>query len=418
MGTEIINPMTFSSWDERIRLLPGASFFHSSAWSGVLHAAYGYTPLYFTIFDGATMTACLPVMEVSSLITGRRGVSLPFTDFCEPLVSHPGQFEELFAASLEYGKHHGWKSLELRGGGQFLTDTPASSSYLLHTLNLADGRHDMDSPSPPVPQSPSPPRSCHQSTSPPRSCHQSPSPVADSAPCAMPSPHPTPHTPHGSLCPQPATRNPQQLTSDAVFSHFKDTTRRNIKKATASGIKVEILETEKALDEFCRLNQITRRDHGLPPQPHSFFKAVHEHVISKGHGFVALALHDATVIAANVYFHFGTSAVYKYGASDKQHQHLRPNNLVMWEAIQWYVRNGFERLSFGRTDLHHTGLRQFKTSWGAIEDSISYHKYDFAKTRFLSNGHAKSHSLSNLVLHHTPLPILQAVGSLLYKHVG
>jgi len=49
---------------------------------------------------------------------------------------------------------------------------------------------------------------------------------------------------------------------------------------------------------------------------------------------VVLASFDQENVAGAIYFHLGEKAVFKYGASDKKFQHLRANNLVMWEAIK------------------------------------------------------------------------------------
>jgi len=48
----------------------------------VLRETYGHVPLYAARFAGGQLEGLLPLMEVSSPFTGRRGVSLPFTDFC------------------------------------------------------------------------------------------------------------------------------------------------------------------------------------------------------------------------------------------------------------------------------------------------------------------------------------------------
>lgn len=61
-----------------------------------------------------------------------------------------------------------------------------------------------------------------------------------------------------------------------------------------------------------------------------------------------LASFKGTIIAGAIYFHFGEKAVYKYGASDVKYQQLRPNNLVMWEAIRLYCQNGYKSFCFGR----------------------------------------------------------------------
>jgi lipid II:glycine glycyltransferase (peptidoglycan interpeptide bridge formation enzyme) len=130
-----------------------------------------------------------------------------------------------------------------------------------------------------------------------------------------------------------------------------------------------------------------------------------------------VAFYEDVAIAASVYFHFGTTAVYKYGASDKQYQHLRANNLVMWEAIRWLCGQGFSNLHFGRTDLDHAGLRQFKTGWGAAESKLSYHRYNLRTSAFDSNGSRASQAHTKL-FRRMPMPVLNFLGSVLYRHMG
>ena len=92
----IIDPRTYSSWDDILLRTPGSSFFQTSAWARVLAESYGYTPLYFTVIEDGQFEALVPLMEVNSILTGKRGVSLPFTDFCDPIVSEGVEFVDLF----------------------------------------------------------------------------------------------------------------------------------------------------------------------------------------------------------------------------------------------------------------------------------------------------------------------------------
>ena len=171
-----------------------------------------------------------------------------------------------------------------------------------------------------------------------------------------------------------------------------------------------------SLKEFNRLNCITRKLHGLPPQPYHFFEKIYEHIISQKKGFVVLAYYQNKPVAGAVYFHFNGQAIYKYGASDRKFQHLRPNNLVMWEAIKWYAQNGFRSFSFGRTEPENTGLLQFKRGWGAKEKKISYYKYNIKENTFIKE-HSKVKS-SYKLFKIMPVPILRLTGKLLYRHVG
>jgi lipid II:glycine glycyltransferase (peptidoglycan interpeptide bridge formation enzyme) len=162
---------------------------------------------------------------------------------------------------------------------------------------------------------------------------------------------------------------------------------------------------------------MTRKSHGLPPQPVSFFKRILEHMICGGNGFIALAYMRETCIAGSVYLHFGDSAVYKFGASNKNFQRLRHNNLVMWEGIRECMRRGCRSFSFGRTEEGNEGLLQFKRGWGTKEERVSYHRYDLNRNEFEAET-MKLKGFHNRIFEMTPIPVLRLLGAALYKHLG
>jgi hypothetical protein len=131
-----VNPLEDPRWDARLATCPAASFFHGSAWARVLHGTYRFTPVYFVLGDPGQPSAVLPVMEVDSWLTGRRGVSLPFTDECEPLYSDVDSFRRVVQAALEYARVRAWKYVEFRGGRALLGEVPASTSFFGHRLDL------------------------------------------------------------------------------------------------------------------------------------------------------------------------------------------------------------------------------------------------------------------------------------------
>jgi len=140
---KIINPLSYDGWDKLLMSAEGYSIFHSQAWARVLHDSYQYHPLYFTIIDRGRLSTLVPVMEVKSAVTGQRGVSLPFTDYCEPLVSDKIQFREILNLIIRYGKEAGWKYFELRGGNGLQINTASSSYYYTHTLDLGQGEEEV-----------------------------------------------------------------------------------------------------------------------------------------------------------------------------------------------------------------------------------------------------------------------------------
>ncbi len=121
-------------WDELVKTHAGATFFHSAAWARVLVGSYPHRPFYLVLKKGGALKALVPVMEVLSPITGARGISLPFSDLCPPLLFGEENFESVGTAFWDLGKARQWKYLELRGlKNDSEIDRP---SFYTHSLSL------------------------------------------------------------------------------------------------------------------------------------------------------------------------------------------------------------------------------------------------------------------------------------------
>ena len=129
-----------------------------------------------------------------------------------------------------------------------------------------------------------------------------------------------------------------------------------------------------------------------------------------------MAFHQGEAVAGAVFFKFNEVVYYKYGASDMAFQHLRPNNLIMWNAIKRSLQQGFRYFHFGRTDPGNEGLLQFKRGWGVDESDLCYFEYSLKEKRFITkNAKLKS---SYGVFSKMPLPLLKLSGRILYRYVG
>lgn len=319
------------------------SFFHSANWARTLHESYGFNPVYFMAQEKQRVTALLPVMEIRSFLSGNRGVSLPFSDYCE-LIGRGEPLRGVVQEAIGYGKSAGWKYVELRGDSSMFAGNPCFCFHYLHTTDISEG-------------------------------------------------------------------------PEKTYAALRDSTKRNIKKAVKEGVTVTRGTSPLALSEFCRLNSITRRQHGIPPQPQAFFERLHENVIAQGMGRVYLAYHGGTCIAGAVFVHFGDRALYKYGASDPSYQHLRGNNLVMWEAMRSYSEEGFSSFSFGRTEPGNEGLRQFKNGWGSREETVNYYRFNLQREVFETDSGSAGAGCTRIMAR-LPIPVLETIGKYLYRHVG
>jgi hypothetical protein len=135
INIKIINPLKDLTWDKKVHDLSNSAFY-TSYWAEVVSSTYGYKPLYFALEKDDKIVSYIPIMEINHLITGKKGVSLPFSDICEPYAYSKYEFNSLFEYIKEYGKQNNWHSIELRGGSKFLDYAKNLSSYYEHVLDF------------------------------------------------------------------------------------------------------------------------------------------------------------------------------------------------------------------------------------------------------------------------------------------
>ena len=110
-----IDPLRDPRWAEMVEKHPRASAFHTPGWLEALRRTYGYEPVvYTTAPPRADLTDGVVFCRVSSRITGRRLVSLPFSDHCEPLTERPEDLVSLLNALESTRSDEGWRYVEVR----------------------------------------------------------------------------------------------------------------------------------------------------------------------------------------------------------------------------------------------------------------------------------------------------------------
>lgn len=81
-----VDPLSDPRWTEFVNRHPRSSAFHTTGWLKSLNATYGFKPLAVTPSRPKTELAnALLLCSIESWVTGRRLVSLPYSDYCEPL---------------------------------------------------------------------------------------------------------------------------------------------------------------------------------------------------------------------------------------------------------------------------------------------------------------------------------------------
>ena len=371
----VLDPLRDARWSELLDRDVRASVFHSRGWLEALKRTYGYEPLVLTTTERGPLAHGVVLCRVRNW-RSERLVSLPFSDHCEPLVDGRDDLSAVCDFLVrEMGKKR-WGSIELRPryaalvpgfaadeAGKKVSGSLGSPGSTVAIGGLSAGAsyclHTLD-----------------------------------------------------------LTR-----TEERIFGGFHhSSTQRAIRRAEREGLTYESGTSEALLSSFYRLLRLTRRRHGLPPQPIAWFQNLAAclgeqltiHVASK----------DGLPVASILTLRFKKTMVYKYGGSDAAHHALGGMPFLFWRAIEDAHAKGIEELDLGRSDLDQPGLIAFKDHLGATRSTLTYYT---CPERRRSAGHAgpisraARHVVARAARHvvaRLPDRALDLTGRLIYRYLG
>lgn len=341
-----IDPLNDARWEPLLSQSPSASVFHSRPWLEALRRTYQYTPVAYTTCSPAEQLENAVVFcRIESWLTGRRLVSLPFSDHCEPLAIGHGREKNFYGELVQHTKQSEWRYIEIRPLRWSTEDSmpfESTKTYWLHQLDLGP---DLDALF--------------------RGCH-------------------------------------------------RDSTQRKIRRAEREGLAVQEGRPSSLLDSFYELQLLTRRRHGLPPQPRRWFNNLAN---CFGQALtISMAFCERQPAAAILTLRFKETLVYKYGCSDSRFHRLGAMQLLFWNAIENAKRSGLRLLDLGRSDENDSGLVIFKDRLGAKRSALTYGRYPAAGNR--QRGDISQFPVAIPFLRYAPDALLSTVGNLLYRHIG
>jgi CelD/BcsL family acetyltransferase involved in cellulose biosynthesis len=206
--------------------------------------------------------------------------------------------------------------------------------------------------------------------------------------------------------------------ADVYAGFHRSQVQRNIRRAEREGLTVRLgTSPHDLVDTFYRLHLRTRRRQGVPVQPRRFFRLLWDNTIATGLGSLLIVEAAGQPIAAAVFLTWNETVIYKFGASDESSWSLRPNHLLFWHAIRAACEQGCRWFDFGRTDIGQEGLRNFKLSWGAVEEPLFYGMVSGTPESAPSADGMATRVLGP-VIRHGPLLLCRAVGETLYRYAA
>jgi CelD/BcsL family acetyltransferase involved in cellulose biosynthesis len=345
-----IRPLQDPRWTELVDKHPRSSAFHTVAWLKALHLTYGFEPIACTTSPpGARLENGLVFCRVKSWITGRRMVSLPFSDHCEPLVDN-AEDEHVLVSALEQTLHQEkMRYLEVRAARPLAAANSSCLSTQIFSFHQVDLRPDLH----------------------------------------------------------------------ALFANcHKSCTQRMILRAEREGLICESGRSQALLDGFWDLLLVTRRRHGIPPQPNRWFRNL---IDCFGEGLrICVAFKGKRPVAAILTLRHKDTLMYKYGCSDAGFHNLGGNQLLLWRSIQEAKREGLRVFDLGRTDCDNSGLITFKDRWGSTRSTLTNSRVSVLP---LSGGAGRDGTewparIAKRVVPWLPDCLLRMAGNLLYRHIG
>ena len=294
--------------------------------------------------------------RIRSWLTGKRLVSLPFSDHCSPLVSSPTELRDLFADLKSFLTAEGWSYLEIRPVDNSFDDVLQAAGfqrgdeYLLHRLRL-------------------------------------------------------------------------DASADDLFRQFhKSSVQYRVRRAERLGLVCEVGRSPKLIRDFFHLMAITRRRQLLPPQPYQWFENL-VRCMGKDGIDIRVAYKDQRPVAAVLNIKAFGHVCYKYSCSDLHFKSMNATCLLLWHTIQDACRDGAEVLDLGRSAIDNPGLIRFKSNWAGEPTRLTYWRLQTPTSPSPHSGFSSwlddsKVTGSKRIVALLPQPVLNRIGSILYKHIG
>jgi CelD/BcsL family acetyltransferase involved in cellulose biosynthesis len=147
-----------------------------------------------------------------------------------------------------------------------------------------------------------------------------------------------------------------------------------------------------------------------------FFQNLWDEFVTEGHGALMVAIHDDQLVGGVFFLEWKDTLYYKFNASDIALVSVRPNDLIVWKAIEAAKVNGMARLDFGLSDWDEEGLVRYKRKYASDEKTITFLRSDTPPTSTAAQTREILPRLTDLLTDEAvPDKITEQAGELLYR---
>lgn len=143
--------------------------------------------------------------------------------------------------------------------------------------------------------------------------------------------------------------------AEQVFKGFSQSRRSDLRKAMRENqLQISQMETLEELDELYRIHLDWSERKQLEPETR---EAMQVFLDEPNYHRIFIARHAEKIVAGS-YFRFCPNGLFEYSANNSipEYRHLRPNDLLVWRALEWACAQNFKQCSLGAS---HLFLRRF-----------------------------------------------------------
>lgn len=154
---------------------------------------------------------------------------------------------------------------------------------------------------------------------------------------------------------------------DVLFSNMKDSCRRCIRKAEKSGLTIEEAGGDAFVEEYySQLIDVFAKQSLVPTYNRTRVAALIKYIFPTGNLLLLRARDDkGRSIATGIFPAFNRHMYFWGGASLRTHQHFRPNEAIIWYAMNYWKKRGIELFDMG-------GGGEYKRKYGGNEIGIPW----------------------------------------------
>ena len=340
-----------NKWNELVERSQYASTYHLWEWGEALSTIYGYRRYYLAATQNDEVTGILPLIHVKSTLFGNRLISLPFCEYGGPLADADLNSKE--TRKITEVLLHATNNLAKALGVEYVEIRNPRFSGMQELLYVQGYNHFRRYVTFQV----------------------------------------------------PLVKGLKELWGDL---HKK--TRNAVRKAMKKQVKVKEASRVEHLKAYYRLYLETQKRLGSPAHSYELFRRLYDVFHSKHKIRILLAAYQGEPIGGIIVFHHNKTIFWWNNVTDIEHRRLNPTNLLLWNTIEWGVKNGYRTLDLGRT-RKKTTIYRFKSGWAGeemyLQDSVYFLN---SKKRELPDPEQRKYEYLSRVWAFMPISLTKKIG--------